>query len=212
MKPETTKVIIKNVSLNYVAILAPKAGPSGGDPKYSVQMRMKKDAPETATNLAAIKNAMVAAYNEGKASKWGGKNPSWDECKAIIHDGDKIAEKNNDDSYKGYWVLSANSKTKPGCIDKTGLDLTQPGHEEKVYSGMIAHVSVNFYAFSGAKKGIACGLNNVLKVADGDYVGGRTTAQADFADEINEPAPASESPDSGASVSPDEDDGGNGPF
>lgn len=197
MKAEETKILITNVSLNYVAILEPKAGPSGGEPRYSVQMRIKKDAPGTKDTLAKIAKAMTAAFENGKAQKWGGKNPDWNECKKIIHDGDKIAASGtvaDAESYKGYWVLSANSKTKPGVIDQSGLDLTQPGHTDDIYSGMIATVSVNFFPFSGAKKGIACGLNNIMKTAEGTYAGGRASAQSDFADLINEPAPASEEP------------------
>ena len=29
-------------------------------------------------------------------------------------------------------------------------------------------------------KGVACGLNNVQKIADGDYLGGRSRAEDDF--------------------------------
>jgi hypothetical protein len=207
-KQEITKVYVPNASLNYVALLEPKAGPNGGEPKFSVQMRLKKDTPETKAIMAKIKAAIDAAYEDGKATKWGGKNPDLKLCYGIIHDGDKKAAETQDESYKGFWILNANSKTKPGVIAKNGLDLTQPGHTEEIYSGMVATVSINFYAYSGAKKGIACGLNNVMKTEEGTYAGGRESAQSDFQDLIQEPAPASGDPsedaDPGQGSDPDQ--------
>lgn len=51
----------------------------------------------------------------------------------------------------------------------------------EVYSGCYARVSINFYAYNvSGNKGIACGLNNVQKLSDGDYLGGRSRAEDDF--------------------------------
>ena len=53
---------------------------------------------------------------------------------------------------------------------------------------MKANVSVTFYPFSNSgNKGIACGLNNIQKIADGPRRGGRVSAAADFADYIKKP-------------------------
>ena len=49
------------------------------------------------------------------------------------------------------------------------------------YSGCYARVSINFYAFnSNGNRGIACGLGNIQKVRDGEPLGGKSTASADF--------------------------------
>ncbi len=57
----------------------------------------------------------------------------------------------------------------------------------EVYSGCYGRVFINFYAFNTAgNKGIACGLNNVQKVDDGEFLGGRTKAEDDFADEFED--------------------------
>ena len=59
--------------------------------------------------------------------------------------------------------------------------------ESEVYSGCYARVSVNFYAFnSNGNRGIACGLNNLQKIRDGEPLGGRASAESDFADEDDE--------------------------
>jgi hypothetical protein len=43
--------------------------------------------------------------------------------------------------------------------------------------------SISFYAFnSSGNRGIACGLNNLQKIRDGEPLGSRSSAQDDFAD------------------------------
>ncbi|MFX3708021.1 ssDNA-binding protein, partial [Streptococcus suis] len=52
---------------------------------------------------------------------------------------------------------------------------------DDVYSGVFASVSMNAYAYNTAgNKGISCCLNNVQILAKGDYLGGRSSADADF--------------------------------
>ena len=53
--------------------------------------------------------------------------------------------------------------------------------EDEVYSGCYARVSINFYGFNAAgNRGIACGLGNIQKIADGERLGGGSTAEEDF--------------------------------
>ena len=48
----------------------------------------------------------------------------------------------------------------------------------EVYSGVYGRASINFYAFnSNGNKGIACGLNNLQKIADGEPLGGKSRAE-----------------------------------
>ncbi len=50
--------------------------------------------------------------------------------------------------------------------------------------GVYGRASINFYAFnSNGNKGIACGLNNLQKIRDGEPLGGKTRAEDDFEDE-----------------------------
>lgn len=59
--------------------------------------------------------------------------------------------------------------------------------QDEVYSGCYARVSINFYAFNtNGNKGIACGLNNLQKVRDGEPLGGRSSAENDFDDDFAE--------------------------
>ena len=73
--------------------------------------------------------------------------------------------------------MNANSKMAPGIVDRNVepiLDSTE------VYSGCYARVSVNFTLQSRRNRGIGCGLNNIQKLRDGDYLGGRSRAEDDF--------------------------------
>jgi len=53
--------------------------------------------------------------------------------------------------------------------------------ETEVYSGCYGRASVNFFPYSHkGNRGVACGLNNVQKLADGESLGGRSRAEDDF--------------------------------
>jgi len=93
-------------------------------------------------------------------------------------------EKEDDEIYRDTIFFSANSSTRPGVIDR----YKQPIMEmEDIYPGCIIRASINFYAYDyKGKKGIACGLQNVMKVADGERIGGKSSAEDDFADFTDE--------------------------
>ena len=51
-----------------------------------------------------------------------------------------------------------------------------------LYSGVYGRASINLYAFnSNGNKGIACGLNNLQKIRDGEPLGGKPRTEDDFA-------------------------------
>lgn len=53
---------------------------------------------------------------------------------------------------------------------------------QNTYSGVYGRASISFYAFnSSGNKGIACGLNNLQKIRDGEPLGGKASAESDFA-------------------------------
>ena len=54
----------------------------------------------------------------------------------------------------------------------------------ELYSGIVGRASINFYAYnSNGNRGIACGLNNLQKLADGTPLGGHSRAEDDFAED-----------------------------
>ncbi len=76
--------------------------------------------------------------------------------------------------------MNANSGTAPGIVDADRQPIIDTS---EVYSGVYGRASINFYAFnSNGNKGIACGLNNLQKIKDGEHLGGKMSAEDDFAD------------------------------
>ena len=67
---------------------------------------------------------------------------------------------------------------KPGIVDR---QLNEIIDSTEVYSGCYARASINFFPYNQAgNKGIACGLNNIQKLEDGEYLGGRSRPEDDF--------------------------------
>lgn len=183
MKDETksTKVVTGKVRLGYAHLFEAYSGGEGQDAKYSVCIMIPKGDKAT---LNKIKDALAAVKATG-AAKWGGKVPAG--LKMPVRDGD-AEDKADHPEYKGHYYINCTSKTKPGLVDQNVNPIMST---EDLYSGCYARVSVNFFAFStNGNKGIACGLNNVQKLADGDYLGGRSRAEDDFGawDEDDGPA------------------------
>ena len=151
---------------------------NGGTPKYSVSLIIPKSDTKTVT---AVKNAIQAAYEEGQSKLKGSSKsvPALTAIKTPLRDGDM--ERPDDEAYKDCYFINANSATAPGIVDAARNPIIE--HSE-VYSGVYGRASINFYAFnSNGSKGIACGLNNLQKISDGEPLGGKTRAEDDFADE-----------------------------
>ena len=172
-----TKVITgKDTRWSYCNAWEPKSI-NGGTPKYSVSLIIPKK--DTVT-VQKIKAAIEAAYHEGEAKlKGNGRSvPALSAIKTPLRDGD--AERPDDEAYKDSYFINANSTTAPGIVDADRQEIID--HSE-VYSGVYGRASISFYAFnSSGNKGIACGLNNLQKIRDGEPLGSRARAEDDFAD------------------------------
>ena len=162
---------------SYANVWEPKSI-NGGAPKYSVSLIIPKSDTKTVT---ALKNAIQAAYDEGQSKLKGSSKsvPALSSIKNPLRDGD--LERSDDEAYKDSYFINANSATAPGIVDAARQPILE---RSEVYSGVYGRASINFYAFnSNGNKGIACGLNNLQKISDGEPLGGKTRAEDDFADE-----------------------------
>lgn len=149
---------------------------NGGTPKYSVSLIIPKSDKKT---VAKIQAAIEAAYHEGESKlKGNGKSvPALSVLKTPLRDGD--TERPDDPAYANSYFVNANSATAPGIVDADRQEIID---RSEVYSGVYGRASINFYAFnSNGNKGIACGLNNLQKVKDGEPLGGKSKAEDDFA-------------------------------
>lgn len=170
-----TKVITGvNTRWSYVNAWEPKPI-NGGAPKYSVSLIIPKSDTKT---IEKIQAAIQAAYDEGQDKlKGNGKSvPALSVLKTPLRDGD--AERPDDEAYADSYFINANSGTAPGIVDADRQPILD---RSEVYSGVYGRASINFYAFnSNGNKGIACGLNTLQKIKDGEPLGGKSRAEDDF--------------------------------
>ncbi|MCI8918492.1 MAG: DUF2815 family protein [Eubacterium sp.] len=173
-----TKVVTGvNTRWSYANVWDPKSI-NGGSPKFSVSLIIPKD--DTVT-VEKIKAAIQAAYEEGESKlKGNGKSvPALSTIKTPLRDGD--LERPDDAAYANSYFINANSSTAPGIVDTNCQPIL---NRSEVYSGVYGRASVNMYAFNtNGNKGIACGLNNLQKIKDGEPLGGKSRAADDFATE-----------------------------
>lgn len=166
-----------NTRWSYANVWEPK-NINGGAPKYSVSLIIPKSDTKTITKIQA---AIEAAYKEGEAKlKGNGRSvPALSVLKTPLRDGD--TERPDDEAYADAYFINANSASAPGIVDADRQPIID---RSEVYSGVYGRASINFYAFnSNGNKGIACGLNNLQKIKDGEPLGGKSRAEDDFASE-----------------------------
>lgn len=168
-QPASTKVVTGKVRLSYVSVF--EVNDKG---KYSTAILIPKSDKAT---IDKIKAAIEAVKVDPKsATNWGGKFLA--SFKTPLRDGDTDRDVEKNPEYKGHYFLNCNSGQKPGVVD---AQLNPVMDKSEVYSGCYARVSLNLYAFNvDGNKGIAAGLNNVQKLAEGEPLSGRSRAEDDF--------------------------------
>lgn len=198
MSNDICRVTTGEARLSYAHLFKPYAFQQGQEEKYSVTVLVPKTDVQTKARIDA---AIEAAKQRGTADKWNGVCPPV--LPVPVHDGDGVRPSDGmpfGDECKGHWVFTASAKVDypPEVVDANGNPIID--HSE-VYSGMYGLVCVNFFPYAfGGKKGIGCWLGPVMKVRDGEVLGGgRTTA----AEAFGTPAPqAPVYPAGGAVYSP----------
>lgn len=163
------KVITGKVRFSYVNVKEPKSI-NGSDPKYSVSLIIPK---EDKCTLKKVTTGIEEAKKEGVV-KLGGKIPA--NLKTPLRDGD--IDRPDDEAYANSYFINANSKVKPGIVDKNVQPILD---QSEFYSGCYGRASIVFYAYNAnGNKGIACGLQNLQKIEDGEPLGGHSRAEDDF--------------------------------
>ena len=173
----STKVVTgPETRFSYVCAFEPNKN-NGDGTKYSVSLLIPKDDKVT---LDKIDKAISAAYENGTDKLKTGKSvPPLSILKSPLRDGD--VERPEDEAYAGHYFINANSKLKPGVVDANLNEIIDPA---EFYSGCYGRASITFYAYNvNGNKGIACGLQNLQKLKDGEPLGGsRASAASDFGD------------------------------
>jgi len=174
-----TRVLTGEVRLSYVNLVAPRANNSDPNavPKYSVTLLIPKADTAVYQNILS---SIEAAAVDAQSKIWNGVRPPV--MPIPIHDGDGVRD--NGTPYgpecKGCWVITASSKNKPEVVHQS--DIHTELAPQDIYSGMYARVTINFFGYNRAgKRGIGCGLGNVMKTRDGEPLAGGASAATDFA-------------------------------
>lgn len=179
-KVDGTKVITGKVRASYAHVFEPHSfSGKGDDLKYSVSLIIAKDDQST---LEAINKAVATAIEEGKTGVFKGKLPKAD--KLPLKDGN--IERASDDAYANAFYVSAITTTKPQVVNAKKERIDNP---DQFYSGCYCLASLNFYPFNfNGTIGVACGLNNILSLEEGEPLAGRSDASNDFADYFDDDA------------------------
>ena len=166
------KVVTGLVRFSYVSVFQPKAV-LDSNPKYSVTLLIPKDDKD---GLAGIKKAIDEAKEVGK-SQWGGKIPK--NLKEPLRDGD---EEDKGEGFEGHYFVNAYSSEQypPTIVDRDREAILDA---QELYSGCYGRASIKFYPYAKPSKGVACGLNALQKIKDGDRLDGGASAK-DFDDDF----------------------------
>lgn len=176
------KVRLKNVRLGFAHQLHVPSSMEEGKPlKYGCDAILVEGS--SVESFAAEKNAWVkttmpavleAVANEamkGKGKPW---LDSLEASKRCYRDGSKRVDRSGDpyEGYEGVWYVAAKNTARPLLLDRDGkTPLTQD--DGKPYSGCYAHVVIDVYALTDAKrKGAHATIKTVMFVKDGDQFGG----------------------------------------
>lgn len=168
MANSSVKVITPVFRASFVNVFTPRKNEQSGKEEYSIKMIFEKT--EDFTELKKI-------IQEAIRNKWGTNPPKG--LKLPLKDGNAgDTEKYPEDKD----MIIANAKTliaPPGVVNAQCQPIIDP---KEVYSGCYMRASLTAYAYDkGGGKGVAFGLQNLMKVRDGEPLSSRAAAEDDFA-------------------------------
>ncbi|MCP4986234.1 MAG: DUF2815 family protein [Colwellia sp.] len=161
------KIMTPKFRVSFPAVFEPKAATEGGKEKYSVVMLFDKS--EDLSKLKdLIKRTVEAKYPTKEDRPEGFTTP--------IKDGDEKSY----DGYQGCYTCTASSQYPPGVIDESKTPII---NQKEFYAGCYAIATVNAYCWSYmGKSGVSVGLQNIMKINDGESLAGGASAASDFAE------------------------------
>jgi hypothetical protein len=174
-------VLTPKFMVSYPNVFKAKKNDLNGKEEFSVVALFPKTA-----DLSKLKAAAHAAA----VGKWGSDQTKWpknirspfrDQGERVKTDEATGKEVLPAGYEKGAIFINLKSAQKPGVVDQNVQDIID---QSQFYAGCWAQATVSCYAYhpKGMNPGIAFGLGNIQKVADGTPIGsGRTRAQDDFA-------------------------------
>lgn len=163
-------------TLSYVHVFEPTVTPSD-TLKYSCAFLIPKDNEQ---GLKEIREAIQQAVAKGvEINKY--PRTAVPGLRLPLRDGDKeVAEGSRGKEFEGHFFFNCSSVNPPGVVGPDAKPLMDNG---ELYSGCVGRLDVNFFPYNAkGNKGVGVGLNNVMKVRDGDRLDGRQDAESAFGD------------------------------
>lgn len=178
----TAKVVLGKHRVSYVHVKTPTQFEDGSDPKYDCTFLIPKDHPD----VAKIEAAIDAAYKANKESLFKGMPKTSPKMWNPLRDGDEWIEDHPDATeYEGMYFLKAASKSQPQVFDADKQELFDL---DEVYSGCYCRGVIVCYPFNNKSKGFGFYLNSLMKMADGERLGGFEASADDYDDYDDAPA------------------------
>ena len=148
----------------YPHVFAPVKKNDSDKAKYSACILIDKNDTQAVQLINEAVEGAKVLYKEQFGAPKG-------RLKTVVHDGDE--DRPDDPVFANALYINASSERKPGVKMLEAGMLVDCLDEDDFYSGAWGAADVNFfpYANSGAC-GISCGLNNVLKLEDGEKLSG----------------------------------------
>jgi hypothetical protein len=168
------RFVTPEFAANYVYLDERKVPKDQGDgstqkPYWCLTFKAPQDNPIWDELNEKIEVALVNKFGE-VPKKW----------RTPIKNGDEW----EDETFHGCFVLEMKSqKRKPGVkvYNPDGANEDVTDYDGEVYSGMVCVATARMGAYDNVSKGVNAYLNNVLKIEDGERIGGTTaSAEADF--------------------------------
>ena len=173
MANKTNKMTTGLVRFCFCNVLNPRQNDAGED-EYTCMILIPKEDKKTINQIRKM-------VDELKKDYWGNKVPP--KYKGPLRDGDEYVNEETgepDENRFGCYYMNVKSKFKPDIIDK----YKEPIDDERgFYSGCYGLACINFYVYDQkTNKGISAGLSSIMKIKDGDPLGGASSAASDFKD------------------------------
>lgn len=167
------RVVTGVVRLSFSNLFEPRLNEDGSKGRYDCCLLIDKKDKKT---IECINKAIEAAKAKGIKEKWANKLPK--NLQLPLRDGDEKEDDQYSDQFKGMMFINPKSKSRPGIVDKNFAPILDP---EELYSGCYVVAAISFFPYdTNGNKGVGVGIDNVLKVKDGDSLAGKPSANNDF--------------------------------
>jgi hypothetical protein len=170
---QSTTITIGPVRFSYLHVWEPQAIEEGQPKKFSCSAIIPKSDKAL---IKKIQGAIELAKLNGKDSKFAGKIPP--NLKTPLRDGDE--DRSEDENYANSMFVSCHSTTRPGIVNANRQQILD---QDEIYSGAYGYLNITLYPYNAAgSKGIAAGLNHVMKTKDGEPFSTKISVDSAFED------------------------------